>query len=191
VVDLADPAVDRGLFARLIDDALGAGIISIKEIRDEHSQFARLFDAMQTSFPDAPEQVRFHETLRRLFDTLVTGLIEGTRETALQTRLTDHEDVRRYEERLVGFSPASHSVNSSLKRFLHGHVYSSETLMIARKRSTSMIAELFQLYLDHPDRLPEPHQQKLNDEPTHRVVCDYIAGMTDPFFERTYWTEVG
>jgi dGTPase len=188
IIDLADEIAYN---TADLDDAHGAGIIAIDEVRAEHSQFAHLYEAMETRFPGAPAHVRFHETLRQLFDSLVTGLIEGTRQTALQTRLTDHEDVRGYARRVAGFSPATHSANRSLKQFLHGHVYSSEALMAARKRSTSMIAELFQLYLDHPDRLPEPHRQKINDEPIHRVVCDYIAGMTDPFFERTYWTEVG
>ena len=49
-----------------------------------------------------------------------------------------------------------------------------------------MIARLFQFYLDHPDRMPAPYSGQVRRVPVHRVVCDYIAGMTDPFFERTY-----
>ena len=49
-----------------------------------------------------------------------------------------------------------------------------------------MIAELFQLFLDHPERMPEPYSQAALAEAPHRVVCDYIAGMTDSFFRRTY-----
>ena len=54
-----------------------------------------------------------------------------------------------------------------------------------------MIAELFQFFLDHPDRLPEPYSRQALDEPAHHVVCDYIAGMTDVFFRRTYEQTVG
>jgi dGTPase len=55
----------------------------------------------------------------------------------------------------------------------------------------AMIGELFQWFLDHPDRLPETHQQKAAVEPAHRVVCDYIAGMTDGFFRRVYEQQLG
>jgi dGTPase len=50
----------------------------------------------------------------------------------------------------------------------------------------SRIAELFRYFLAHPERLPQPYAQQALEEPSHRVVCDYIAGMTDGFFCRTY-----
>jgi dGTPase len=48
------------------------------------------------------------------------------------------------------------------------------------------IAELFRFFVASPDRLPQPYAQQALDTPAHRVVCDYIAGMTDAFFLRTY-----
>jgi dGTPase len=55
-----------------------------------------------------------------------------------------------------------------------------------RDRSVALIGELFQFFLSYPDRLPQPYSQQAMSEPPHRVVCDYIAGMTDTFFYRTY-----
>ncbi len=49
-----------------------------------------------------------------------------------------------------------------------------------------MIAELFEFYVAHPDKLPEYYVEPLAASPVHRVVCDYIAGMTDGFFLRCY-----
>jgi dGTPase len=54
-----------------------------------------------------------------------------------------------------------------------------------------MMAELFQFFLDHTDRLPDPYGDMARTEPAHRVVCDYIAGMTDSFFHRTYVQMIG
>ena len=48
------------------------------------------------------------------------------------------------------------------------------------------IAGLFRFFLANPDRLPQPYAQQALEEPAHGVVCDYIAGMTDAFFLRTY-----
>ena len=77
-------------------------------------------------------------------------------------------------------------MNNALKAFLHQQVYSTEALRTERHRSNAAIAELFQFFLDHPGRLPAYHQDKAADLPPHRIVCDYIAGMTDGFFWRTY-----
>ena len=49
-----------------------------------------------------------------------------------------------------------------------------------------MIAELFDFFVEHPERLPASHRDLIPAEPAYRVVCDYIAGMTDGFFTRTY-----
>jgi dGTPase len=49
-----------------------------------------------------------------------------------------------------------------------------------------MIAEMFQLFVDEPERLPDYHRELSEMGPIHRVVCDYIAGMTDGFLHRTY-----
>ena len=89
-------------------------------------------------------------------------------------------------QRVARFTAAGQEWNRSLKRFLHEQVYSTEALRMERSRSDAAIAELFQFFLDHPDRLPAYHQDKAAELPRHRIVCDYIAGMTDGFFWRTF-----
>ena len=49
-----------------------------------------------------------------------------------------------------------------------------------------MMGELFTFLVAHPDRLPDTYREIAAAEPAHRVVCDYIAGMTDSFLRRTY-----
>ena len=46
--------------------------------------------------------------------------------------------------------------------------------------------ELFQFYLDHPEKMPESYGEQAKDEPLYRVVCDYIAGMTDQYLLRQH-----
>ena len=78
------------------------------------------------------------------------------------------------------------ATNRELKQFLHRVVYFSDPMVEERRRSAAMIAELFEFYLAHPDKLPETYVESLESSPVQRVVCDYIAGMTDGFFLRCY-----
>jgi dGTPase len=55
----------------------------------------------------------------------------------------------------------------------------------------AMIAELFTYFLADPGRLPEAYSSQARSDAPHRVVCDYIAGMTDSYFRRTYDQTVG
>ena len=48
------------------------------------------------------------------------------------------------------------------------------------------MAELFDYLMEHPERLPEAPVSHPVERPLHREVCDYIAGMTDNYFRRTY-----
>ena len=139
----------------------------------------------------APDSARFHETLRGLIDALVSGLIEGTVARASDAGAATVEDVRRHPARLAAFTPETETANRDLKRFLHRHVYTAPALRQERERAAAMIAELFDFFLQHPERLPAAHAELIAADPAYRVVCDYIAGMTDVFFQRTYREMLG
>jgi dGTPase len=40
--------------------------------------------------------------------------------------------------------------------------------------------------MKHPEKLPESYQEKAKTEPLPRVICDYIAGMTDTYIYEQY-----
>jgi len=48
-------------------------------------------------------------------------------------------------------------------------------------KADRFISELFKIYLDKPEQLPPTTHARLKNEATHRVICDYIAGMTDRY----------
>ncbi len=183
LIDLADEAAYN---TADLDDAFAAGLITMPEIADAVAAYAGIHDMVETSFPGASDRVRFLESLRLLIDGLVTGLIEGTASAARAAGVESVDDVRRHPGRLARFSPAAAEASAQLKRFLHARVYDSPELVQDRARSRAMIAELFRVFLDDPGRMPEPHASLALGTPVHRVVCDYIAGMTDGFFLRCY-----
>ncbi len=183
LIDLADEIAYN---TADLDDAHSAGLITYEEIAAAVPAFGDAAREVERGFPAAGGRLWFHATLRRLFDWLVSGLIQGTLGSARQGALDSPEAVRRYPGRVAQFTPEAMAAVSALKRFLQARVYSSPPLVAGRERSAAMIERLFAFYLDHPDRMPEPYSRQAASEPVHRVVCDYIAGMTDPFFERTY-----
>jgi dGTPase len=169
-----------------LDDAVSAGLLRPADVAAATPFYLELYEAAETQFPGASEEQRFHETLRCLIDALVSGLIEGTARRAAASGVKTMEEVRLHPERLAGFTPETETANRDLKRFLHRHVYSSAELCEERTRAAAMIAKLFDFLVEHPDRLPPSHAGLIPEQPAYRVVCDYIAGMTDGFFERTY-----
>jgi dGTPase len=168
-----------------LDDANAAGLLAPEDLANGVAMFRDVHETIEGQYPGASERIRFLECVRALVDTLVSALIDGTFRTALDAGAETVDDVRSSPQRLARFTAIGQELNSALKGFLHDHVYSTEALRAERKRSDAAIAELFQYFLDHPDRLPAYHQDKAADLPPHRIVCDYIAGMTDGFLKRT------
>ena len=183
IIDLADEVAYN---TADLDDAFTAGLFDIAQVREAVPEFNRRYEEAEGYFPGASCRELFQEVVRGLVDTLVSGLAQGTLHAAEQAQVSDWNEVRAHSRRLAVFAPEQQASNRSLKQFLHHAVYFSEPMVDERRRSAARIAELFELYLAHQDRLPENYAEALASTPLHRVVCDYIAGMTDGFFLRCY-----
>jgi dGTPase len=182
IIDLADEIAYN---TADLDDGFEAGMFGIAELIDEVPHYREVWETVETQFGGAPERLRFLEALRALIDWLVTGLIEGTAEAAAQSGAESIDDVRRHSVRLARLTDRSAATNAALKRFLRTRVYYADALVAERMRSAESIAELFQFFLDHPEALPD-HDLRDRSIPLHRMVCDYIAGMTDGYFWRVF-----
>ena len=183
LIDLADEAAYN---TADLDDAYAAGMFTAEDVAAAVSQYREIFEAVETQFPGATARERFQEGLRRLVDALVSGLIEGTVSAAGESGARDAEEVRVCVERLARFSPEAAATSRTLKSFLLERVYATPALGGDRRLSQEMIANLFQFFLEDPRRLPQSYAEQAAVEPAHRVVCDYIAGMTDAFLRRTH-----
>ena len=183
LIDLADEVAYN---AADLDDGFAAGMFSAEDVAQQVPQYREIYETIEIQFPGASSRERFQETLRRLIDSLVTGLIEGTVQQAQASGAADATDVRQAGRRLAGFTPEVAATDAQLKRFLRANLYSAPAIREERTLSMTMIAAMFELFLLHPEHMPEPYVQAAQEQPLHRVVCDYIAGMTDSFFRRTW-----
>lgn len=181
LIDLADEVAYN---TADLDDGYAAALFTMEEIAAAVPHYGELAAEIEQQFPGAPEKVRFQEVLRRLIDLLVSGLIEGTAASVAGSGAECVDDVRRLP-RLARLRPEAGESSRALKRFLFEKVYSTPALLEERRLACAGISALFRFYLQRPGELPEWQRARLEELPLHRVVCDYIAGMTDGFFRRT------
>jgi dGTPase len=66
---------------------------------------------------------------------------------------------------------------------LHEALYNTKQLEPEKRKAESVIIDVFNYLTSHPEALPRGHQERMGDEKLARVVCDYIAGMTDHYIE--------
>jgi len=166
-----------------LDDGYFAGLVTLEDARQSVEKIGEFDEILSQQYPGATERVVLHEIVRGLIDFLMSGLIQGTVDAA--SGLADVEAVRKHVQRTAQFSTEAAACSRQLKAFLLRTVYQSPRLMEDRQRSTGLISRLFEYYMEHPNALPSNYLEESAGEPPHRVVCDYIAGMTDGFVLRT------
>jgi dGTPase len=188
LIDLADEVAYN---TADLDDGYAASLFTAEDVAAGVPLYRDVFESVETQFPGATERERFHEGLRQLIDLLVSGLIEGTVAAAEASGIGESEEVRTFPRRLASFTEDVAGASRDLKRFLMERVYASPALGDERKQSQAQIAALFDWFLEDPARLPESYTERAADGAPHRVICDYIAGMTDAFFRRTYEHALG
>lgn len=165
-----------------LDDGYGAGLVNIEEASASVPLVANLAEQAEMQFPGASEATRFREIQRSLINALVGGLIQGTADRARESSVKSVDDIRHLDYRLAAFTSETAEVTRQLKQFLSRSLYLSSGLVSRRKEAAGRVSELFDLLVREPERLPEDDWDRLDRRPVHRVVCDFIAGMTDAYF---------
>ncbi len=169
-----------------LDDGYEAHVLKIEMICAEVPLFARFYEEVERSHPRGLEKLKFNEAAKRVLDHLATGLIENTRTVVAASGVRSVEDVRRQARRLAGFSATLASENAALKKFLLDRLYEHPAIVADRERSVEALGQLFDIYMEHPEMMPKSYNDLARQGPRYRVVCDYIAGMTDHFLLRQH-----
>jgi len=164
-----------------IDDGWESELLPLELILEEAPRLGIIYREIDRQYPAARVKLKLLETIKRVLDHLATDLITATRKQIESHRPQTPDDIRRFPARLVEFSQDGAAWSSGLKTFLHRRLYNHPELVEERDRSVAALDQLFRLYCEHPGDMPPFHAGLAEQQPRHRVVCDYIAGMTDRF----------
>jgi len=171
-----------------LDDGYEARLLTLEHIREGIPLFARLFEEAARLYPEAPKKLQFNEVLRRILDRWVTDLIENTRKQIEDLNRDGGvpatlklDRIRSLPRRLASLSSETELERRQTKEFLYANLYYSPVLEPEKEAAERIITDLFGLWMRHPEKLPHGYQEKAESEPLPRVICDYIAGMTDPY----------
>jgi dGTPase len=183
LIDLADEIAYN---TADLDDGYEAHLLTLEDICEGLPVFARFYREAERTYPNVMEKLKFNEALKRLLDHMVGDLIRNTEERIRSATIKSLEDARACPHRLATFSPAVEEERGETKKFLYANLYFSAALDPEKNDAERVISELFDLWMGHPENLPSSYREKARQEPLSRVVCDYIAGMTDNYIYEQY-----
>ncbi len=184
LIDLADEIAYN---AADLDDGYEAKLLTVEMMVEEVPLFRQFFRAAERKHPGKAEKLKFNVAVKRILDALVTDLIEYSRRQIKAARIETVRDVRMALTRVTQFGELREG-NEEIKQFLGRRLYRHEKVTAWRREAESILEKLFEFYIANPSSLPRKHFLKISQEalPPQRVVCDYLAGMTDEYVRRKY-----
>lgn len=79
-------------------------------------------------------------------------------------------------------SPEVMQAMQELRKFMFVNVYTNPVAKGEEAKAEELLAKLFSFYMENPEEMPEQFRKMLDEgEREERVICDYIAGMTDQY----------
>jgi dGTPase len=81
----------------------------------------------------------------------------------------------------IRMTPAVEKAMLELRAFMFERVYRNPVAKGEESKAKLIIQELYRYYIAHPEKLPADFHPQLDLEGMPRVVCDYVAGMTDKY----------
>ncbi|MBI3315899.1 MAG: deoxyguanosinetriphosphate triphosphohydrolase [Candidatus Omnitrophica bacterium] len=181
VVDLADEiAYDN----HDIDDGLASGLLAEAEL-DRVGLWHEVKKGLKLDKSRSSE-IRRYQVIRALINLEVTDLVHQSLKNIGRAKVRNPEAVRDKEHFLIAFSDAVKEKREELREFLRLKLYRHYRVVRMTDKAKRFIRALFEVYLARPEQLPPGSQQRLKKEGVPRVVCDYIAGMTDRYAQDEY-----
>lgn len=166
-----------------IDDGLRAGLFGFEDLADL-PVVGGLLVRVQDTYPDAEPRRKRHETIRRLISAMVSDLTTETNARLASYKPASAEDVRNMPCPLISFSSEMEAQQKVLKTFLSERMYRHFEVNRAMSKARRIITDLFEAFYAETDLLPTEWQllcDSAQSDKTARVICDYIAGMTDRY----------
>lgn len=182
IIDLADEIAYNN---HDIDDGLKAGYISLAEL-SEVELWQRTFVEIGRRYPGMDQRRHVLQTISHLIGELIQDLVATSREHLQQHNIHTLDNVRQHPHKLVSFSPDMKRCNQELKAFLFTRLYRHYKVERMRVKAERFLTLLFESYTKSPTLLPDKHQRRYERLGKERVICDYIASMTDRYAQDEY-----
>ena len=170
-----------------VDDGLQAELFTLKDIQDV-ALIGPILAQTRLAYPGLDDRLLRLEAVRRMIGAMVEDVLAETRRRAHAFAVQSADDVRGLGGPLVAFSEPMGRDLAELRAFLHARMYRHFRVNRTRSHARRILAELFALFMAEPDVLPDEWRDRADAKYAQdgeagraRVVCDYIAGMTDRF----------
>jgi dGTPase len=183
---IANIADELTYTAHDLDDGLYAGLLIPREL-DGLALWELGKESVGLQTIDFDELGR-HRLIRRLIGLLVDDVIQATNARIEEAKVQSVQDLQKLSHNVIGHSEKMGPMVREMKTYLYNNMYRHYRVVRMAQKAEHFLTSLFQAYMAEPAQLPHTTRDrlKMGQEPLPRIVCDYIAGMTDRYALQEY-----
>ncbi len=185
VVDFADAVAYD---CHDLDDGLNARLLTFEDVA-QLKIVRRIITEYKADFEHNNSFYKVRVLIRRLINYLVTDLLLESERRIVEAEIKSVDDLIRITYPLIGFSKEVEVEKNELELFLKKDFYNNTQVVKIIKLAEKCIKGLFNIYIENPNKMPKHFFDKVTKYPNEkfRIVCDYLAGMTDRYVFDEYY----
>jgi len=168
-----------------VDDGIRSGMLSLAGL-ESVALWKEAVQYVRQRYAAIDEDVLRSRSISFMISALSRNLIRSTLMRLDREGIRSPEDGKTCRVKCVSFDEDMNGKNLELKTYLLKHMYGNYRVMRMEQKARRILGELFHTYCDRPEQLPPHIFARLELERKKRVVCDYIAGMTDRYVLEEY-----
>lgn len=177
---IANVADELAYTAHDLDDGLRSGMIEPNQL-DGIAIWEIVNESIGRRKSDSLDELSRHQIIRRLIGFETIDLIQSIDRYLRKSMVKSPLELQKLPYNVVGFSEDMYRRNRELKDFLFNNLYRHYRVVRMANKAETIVSDLFKAYHSTPAMLPESIRRQAQNQELERVICDYIAGMTDRF----------
>ncbi|MCE5300484.1 MAG: deoxyguanosinetriphosphate triphosphohydrolase [Spirochaetia bacterium] len=180
-----------------LDDGITSGILDIEMLKTTEIWGAIEETLDRKKFDTLPLDMKKYNICRALINLQITNLMNTAAANLEEHSITSVDEVRGCKKLIMAFDEPMNRLHRDLKKFLFKNFYKHYKVIRMEYKAEKIIEDLFKVYekrgvMEDKKRgvtssiLPPEARKRLGRDSLKRVICDYIASMTDRFILDEY-----
>jgi len=188
---VADIGDEIAYYSHDLDDGLTSGLLSETQLARDVQIWSEASGGVKRNYGELADECRRYFIIRCIIDSQVKDVVETTEKNIAEAGIKTADDARACGKPLVRYSRPRKELNLQLRRYLYKNLYFSPEVHEPNRRAGTLLPELFDYFLKHRGTFNELTRKRARKDGWPRVVCDYLAGMTDRYAIQEHQRLVG
>ena len=166
-----------------LQDGAKAGLFKIEDL-SEITIISEIIKKHKKKYKYKAKELILSEIIRDIINEMVSDVILNTKKNLINENPKNIQDIYKAKNQFVEFSNKMKDFDQEIKFFLKENMYKHEIVSTKTRHGMKIVKRLFDKIIKRPKKFIKNYN--LNNIKKERMVCDFIAGMTDRYAIKLY-----